>query len=416
MRKHVLIIPDGAADLNCDGGRTPLESAHIPAMDCISRQGVCGLMQTQYPDLPRGSMVAQLGMLGWDPRVYCPAGRASAELLGSTGRRLAPGDLAFRANLARMEGPVLESYNAGLISSTVARGLVLKLSSLLSNEFTGFELYSHSDFRTTLVVREAAVDPELLGCPEPHESEGQEFDLSRWVRPLHPKAAAVANRINAFTVAVAELLRGESANALLPWSPSGPFHLPAFRQRMHFSGPTAIVGFMDFLMGIATAGEIERVQAGNGRLDTDYAAKGRAVINLLEADYVLVVCHINAPDEASHMVDVEGKIWSLEQIDRYIVAPVLEYFERHPEQLGGVMVAPDHYTNTLPRDGKVKRSEVHSLEPVPFALLNGHEYDNCVRFSEAEAAQGKYGQSPVSHLDLLSLLRGTRSVVAGEQR
>ena len=71
-------------------------------------------------------------------------------------------------------------------------------------------------------------------------------------------------------------------------------------------------------------------------------------VELLQKGFGFVVCHINGPDEASHMRDVEAKIRSLEAIDRHIVGPVAEYFRERPEELGGVMVVPDHYTNVQP--------------------------------------------------------------------
>src|ERR1700742_4105116 len=79
--KYVLIIPDGAPDVYRQRGRSPLRLANIENADFIARNGVSGLMQTQYAELSKGSIVAQMGMLGWAPRRYYPHGRASCELL-----------------------------------------------------------------------------------------------------------------------------------------------------------------------------------------------------------------------------------------------------------------------------------------------------------------------------------------------
>src|SRR5262245_59675084 len=169
-KKFVLIIPDGAGDEYRIFGRSPLAMARTYHFDFIAREGVTGIMHTLYPDLPKESMVAQLGMLGWDPCRYYPCGRASCELLALEGSHLQEGDLAFRANLVRMEGDVLASYNADYISSERAMPLIQTLSRNLRQEFSDFELYHNSDFRNTLVIRGAGVDPRLLKCPEPHES------------------------------------------------------------------------------------------------------------------------------------------------------------------------------------------------------------------------------------------------------
>jgi len=404
--QYVLIVPDGAADNNCDRGGSPLRVAHTPAMDCVAREGVCGLMQTLYADLPRESMVAQLGMLGWDPHKYYPCGRASSELLARAGVRLNDGDIAFRANLVRLRDGVLESYSAHAIDSDRAAVLIRDVSGRLSAAFPGFELYHHSDFRNTLVIRGAGISPRALDCPEPHERHGDWFDLGRLVRAVTDDGLPVARRLNDYLVAAAAILAGREANALFPWSPSGVFRLPSFHETTGFEGQVAVVGFMDFLLGIAKAGGLDSYRVGNGRPDTDYAAKGRRVLALLDEGCACVVCHINAPDEASHGRDLDAKIASLERIDAEIVRPILGFFDDHPAALGGVMILPDHYSNvdTATRPGR--RSEIHALTPVPFALWNRRDRDACTAFHEVEAARGRYGAAPRSHLDLLSLLWG----------
>src|SRR4026208_2270620 len=110
-KKYVLVIPDGAGDLHRLEGRWQFARARTDYADFIAREGVSGLMKTLYEDLPKESLVAQLGMLGWDPREYYPCGRASCELLALEDSYLQDDDLAFRANLVRMEGDILASYN-----------------------------------------------------------------------------------------------------------------------------------------------------------------------------------------------------------------------------------------------------------------------------------------------------------------
>src|ERR1700730_9318659 len=141
-----MIIPDGAADDNRERGCSPLQAAETPNIDSIARNGVSGLAQTLYPDLPRESMVAQLGLLGWDPRVYYPGGRASAELLATQAVYLLPSDIAFRANFVRMAGDRLESYNANFIDSLRAQSLVRHLKVSLEKRFPDFDLCHNSDF------------------------------------------------------------------------------------------------------------------------------------------------------------------------------------------------------------------------------------------------------------------------------
>jgi 2,3-bisphosphoglycerate-independent phosphoglycerate mutase len=401
LKKYVLVIPDGASDLQRTDGRSPMADADTPHADWLASQGVCGLMQTLYEDLPRGSIVAQLGMLGWDPYGYSCHGRSVWELLGLGNVRLEPEDLVFRANLVRMEGRRLASYNADFIHSAEARPLIERINTALRPEFPLLELHHNSDFRNSLVVRGAALDPALLSTPKPHEHEGERFEASRLISGTDIASTALADLLNRYLVRVGETLAGERANMIFPWSAGRAFTIPSFRENTGFHGRSAIVGCMDFLHGIAKVGEIEFFRVGNGRPQTDYAAKGAKVIELLEDGCSFVVCHINSPDEAAHMHDRELKIWCIEQIDRLVLSPLIRYFQSRPDELGGVFVAPDHYTNLL-TDGI--RAEAHSIDPVPFALWNGRERDGVTRFEEEAVRQGRYGSPAVSHLELLRLL------------
>ncbi len=410
-KKYVLVIPDGGGDVYRENGLSPLAMAETPHADFLAREGVTGLVQTLYSDLPKESIVAQLGMLGWNPYFYYPNGRASCELLALEGIHLGANDLAFRANLVRMNGSTLVSYNADYILSERALPIVHKLNNASQEKFPDFELYHNLDFRNTLVVRDTNLNPKDLHCPEPHENHGQSFDLKNLISGCEPRSKAVAERINYYLRHTAQILRYEPANMLFPWSPSKALCLPSFKDNTGFGGKTAIVGCMDFLHGIAKAGGLEFFKVGNGRPDTDYEGKGRKVVELLAGGYEFVLCHINAPDEASHMGNLEMKIKSLEQIDRYVLGPVVEYFQNHLEDLGGIMLVPDHYTNHAAVTSKIRRVEIHSSHHVPFALWNGVERDATRSYCEDSVLEGKYSKEPINHLQLLNLL-GVKQLAA----
>lgn len=403
-KKYVLVIPDGGADTYRSAGKSPLGLAQIKYADFIAREGVTGLMQTLYGDLPKESLVAQLGMLGWDPYIYYPSGRASAELLALDNICLEDGDLAFRANFVRMEHSVLVSYNADYITSEQSRPLVQKINDALNKDFPDFELYHNSDFRNCLIVRGLGVRPEDLHCPEPHESQGLTFDVDCLISGKDGKSKTKAHRINQYLARAAKLLHPGPANMIFPWSPSKPLRLVDFKENTGFEGETAIVGCMDFLQGIAKAGGLDFFKVGNGRPDTDYQAKGAKLIELLLVGYEFVTCHINGPDEASHMGDLAMKIRSLELVDHFILRPLVEYFQANSEELGGVMIVPDHYSNHAAVSNSQKRIASHSDHPVPFAIWNQRERDASQTFSEDEVLSGKYGKVPVSHLELLRVL------------
>jgi 2,3-bisphosphoglycerate-independent phosphoglycerate mutase len=54
--KYAIIIPDGCADepLEALGGQTPLQAAHLPAMDRVARLGLVGQANHVPAHLPAG--------------------------------------------------------------------------------------------------------------------------------------------------------------------------------------------------------------------------------------------------------------------------------------------------------------------------------------------------------------------------
>lgn len=406
-KKYVLIIPDGAGDLYLDPeGKSPFALAHIPYIDQIARFGTCGRMQTLFSSLPRGSLVAQLGMLGWNPFQYYPQGRASAEVLATHGISLDEKDIAFRANFVRMDGSLLTSYNADYIKSDRAAPLVEKINADLKAQFPEFELYHNSDFRNTLIVRGANVSAKQLICLEPHENIGCQFDMAKLIGGKDSQGKLFAERINKYLLQVTNLLHFEAANAIFPWSASEAFQLPSFSENTGFTDKVGVIGAMDFLRGIAIAGSMDFFPVGTGCPNTNFQAKANQVIELLKNDYGLIICHINATDEASHMGNLDLKISSLEAIDQFIVQPIVRYFHEYLYELGGVMVVPDHYTNVFSHQNGGKRVNAHSLDPVPFAIWNGIDNDSVEEFTEESMVQGRYGKEPISSLSLIELLTG----------
>ena len=109
--KGVVIVGDGMADYPIPelDGKTPLMVAKKPAMNEIARQGRTGLFQTIEPDMVTGSAVANLSILGYDPRkTYQGRGVLEAVSLGIT---LSPTDMAMRINLVCIENGKIKSVS-----------------------------------------------------------------------------------------------------------------------------------------------------------------------------------------------------------------------------------------------------------------------------------------------------------------
>ena len=380
--KYVIILGDGMADepLAELGGKTPLEYADIPNMDRIAREGRCGMLRTVPEGFDPGSDIANLSILGYDPRTtYTGRGPLEAASMGVT---LQEGEFAYRCNLVTIRDGTIEDFNAGHISSTEGAELLRDLDAALDD----IRFYPGVGYRNLMVV------PGALGAETtpPHDIIGQpigEFlprggDAGVLLDCMERAEEIFADHpVNRRRLEEGNL----PATGIWPWSGGKKPSLAPFREKYGLSG--GMISAVDLLRGIAClAGmEVIDVPGATGFLDTDYEAKARYAVEALDRlDFVYV--HVEAPDEAGHMGSVEEKVRAIERLD---------------EAIGIVLDRPDTTIAVLPDHPTPVRYKTHTMDPVPFALL-GKGRDGVAAFSEREAARGSFGlmQAP----DLLTLL------------
>src|SRR5271157_6610362 len=129
--KYLIIVGDGMADYPVEGlgGKTPLMKARTPFMDKMAKQGEIGLVKTVPDGFNPRSEIANLSILGYDPRLYY-RGRGPLEA-ASLGIKLQPDDIAFRCNLVTLRDDgnrtFMDDFAAGHISDEEARQIVLDL-------------------------------------------------------------------------------------------------------------------------------------------------------------------------------------------------------------------------------------------------------------------------------------------------
>jgi len=399
--KTVIVIGDGVADRPQAelGGATPLEHAFIPNLTFLAQRGRTGLADCVFDDLPVGSIVAALGILGYNPYEYFPNGRASFEALAG-GIRVERGDLAFRCNLISLENDRIKDFTAGLIDDDTARNLVVHVK-------TGhpkIELFPGQSYRNILVYRDAGVSASDFVCAPPHENRMRPID-ELWVRGRTPKAQSIADELNQFLRQSREQLRElrreypSQADILWLWSPSDTPALPPFRARFGSTG--AIVGGLKFIAGIGIAAQMyaAHVPGATGYIDSNLPGKAQAAIDLLEKhDFVLV--HVNAADEEGHQRNLAGKIRAIELIDEQIVGPIVRHLRRRFPDGHRFAFLPDHYTCV--DDGQ------HIVHPVPYLVSGtGIVRDETQAYSEPAAAAR--GAQPIKAWDLLPYLLNPRS-------
>ena len=351
------------------GGRTPLEYAETPNMDRIAREGRCGMLRTVPEGFEPGSDIANLSVLGYDPRVSY-TGRGPLEA-ASMGIDLREGEMAYRCNLVTVRDGLMVDFNAGHISSAEGAALLRDLDAVLG----GVRVYPGISYRNLLVLPEGRGS---LTTP-PHDIVGR--PIQEYL-PRGDDAAALLECMERSCEVFSDhpvnrrrVQEGKNpATGIWPWSGGKRPSLEPFRKKYGLAG--GVISGVDLLGGIARlAGmEVIRVPGATGFIDTDYKAKARYAVDALDRlDFVYM--HVEAPDEAGHMGSVDEKVRAIERLDEAI-GIILE----RPETI--VAVLPDHPTPI--------RCRTHTADPVPFAVL-GKGKDGVKGFSEREARKGSFG-------------------------
>lgn len=380
MTKYVIIVPDGAADEPIEqfDNKTALEAAEIPNMDKISIEGRQGLIRTVPEDMEPGSDVAQMSLLGYDPKKFY-TGRAPIEAVARN-INLSVNDWVFRCNLVTIADGKMADHSAGHISTQEAETLVKELNEQFASKTMRF--YTGVSYRHLLVFNEMVFDVQTY---PPHDyigtaiekilprGKGAELLIDLMARSQQLFGNHDINKIR-------RDLGENQVSSIWLWGHGQKARLESFKKRFGIKG--ASITAVDLVRGLSKliGFDLIDVPGATGFIDTNYQGKGTAAIEALEK-YDLVFVHIEAPDEASHSGNAELKKKAIEQIDKYIVGPVFEALQKY--QSWRILVLPDHPTPV--------RSCAHSSEPVPFAMagtgVSGILHTN---FSEANAAKSGF--------------------------
>lgn len=378
--KYVIIVPDGAADEPLEelGGKTVLEAAETPNMDKISTQGRIGQVHTIPKGMEAGSDVAQMSVLGYNP-VEFYTGRAPIEAVARN-IKLSPNDWVFRCNLVTISDGKMEDHSAGHISTEEGTKLIEDLNERLSGE--SFRFYTGVSYRHLLVFKDTDFDVKTY---PPHDYIGSAIEK---ILPRGKGAEILIDLIvrsqqlfiNHDINKVKKDLGENQVSSIWLWGQGKKARMESFKKRFGIDG--AAITAVDLVKGISMliGFDLINVPGATGFVDTNYQGKGSAAIKALNK-YDLVFVHIEAPDEASHNGSIELKKKAIEQIDKYVVGPVLEALQGYEKWR--ILVLPDHPTPIS--------SRAHSAEPVPFAMagtgVSGILHTN---FSEANAAKSGF--------------------------
>lgn len=377
MPKTVFLVADGMAGWPLDalGGRTTLQAASTPTLDLLAPRSRAGRCRTVPRGMPPGSDVANMSLLGYDPRAH-HTGRGPIEA-AAQGLTLDRDDLVWRMNLVNLtelsDQGVMLDYSSGHIDTATAAPLVARLAEMA--EGGPFTPVQGIQYRHLLVQRGGAeTEAARLAIRPPHDILDQN---------IAPDLTAFASfpELHAFLLAAHDFLRLDTtskATSVWPWGQGRPLTLPSFSERFGLRG--AVVSAVDLVKGLGRAAgmDVLEVEGATGLIDTNYEGKVRAALEFLKTgDFVYL--HVEAPDECGHMGDAQLKKRAIELFDRRVVAPVLAALA---DEDATIVVTCDHYTPVARR--------THTEDPVPFLVhrTRAPRADGPVAFDEdtAEAA------------------------------
>lgn len=386
--KYIVVLGDGMADYKLDelGGKTPLQYAKKPHIDALARKAEVGLCKTVPDGFKPGSDVANLSVMGYDPK-DCYTGRSPLEAV-SIGIKLAPTDVTLRCNLVTVsdEEPYEEKrmldYSAGEISTAEAGELIQFLKAHLDAE--DMTLYAGVSYRHCLVVHNGKTGHELT---PPHDISGKPVKGRLPLGPYGERYLSMMKRsyelLKDHPINRARIAAGKNpANSVWFWGEGTKPALENFREKFGLQG--GVISAVDLVKGIGIlAGmQVIDVEGATGNYDTNFAGKADAALGALLGGLDFVYIHMEAPDECGHQGDIAHKVYSIEQIDEKVAAPLVRGLKAAGEPFK-MLICPDHPTPIAVR--------THVADPIPYLLYSSEEERSNGAESYDEDAAAKTG-------------------------
>jgi len=384
--KYLVMLCDGMADYPIEalGGKTPLEAAETPNMDRMAETAEVGLVKTVADGMKPGSDVANLSVLGYDPKVYY-TGRSPLEA-GSIGIDMKKTDVSLRCNLVTLtdepnyEDKTILDYCADDISTEEARILVDFLAQNLNDD--EFSFYSGVSYRHCLIWNNGTLDIGTM--TPPHDITGK--PIKEYV-PKHKNAAKLYelmkksyDLLKDHPVNAERIAKGKRpANSIWLWGEGVRANLDDFKIKYGLSG--SMISAVDLLKGIGKFSNMSvvDVQGATGYIDTNFEGKAQAAINEFKRGQDFVYIHVEAPDECGHRNEMNNKVKAISLIDKLILGPVTEELKKIDDFK--VLVTPDHPTPLS--------LKTHTNDAVPYLIFNSTKQHSGVKegFSEKSAKE-----------------------------
>ena len=367
------------------GNKTPLEVADKPGMDALAKKSEIGLTCMVPEGMAPGSDTANLSVMGYDPKIYY-TGRSPLEAL-SIGVDMEATDVSLRCNIVTLseeeecyEDKKVIDHSSSEISTEDAAVLLEALKEGLKKD--GYEFYVGTSYRHLLVWKNG----QVVELTPPHDiltqRIGEYLPKDEVLRDMMKKSYDIL--VNHPINAKRKEMGLNPANSAWFWGAGTRPALPSFARKTGKRG--AMISAVDLLKGIAVGSGMDNiiVDGANGGLHTNYTGKMQAAADaLLKEGYDFVYIHVEAPDEMGHQGLVSEKVQAIENIDKYIVGPLVKKMDQSGEDYR-ILILPDHPTPI--------RIRTHSNGSIPYLL-----YDSTKQLGSNETYNETVGeQSGVS--------------------
>jgi 2,3-bisphosphoglycerate-independent phosphoglycerate mutase len=332
-------------------------------MDFLAERGEVGVLRTIPDGFEPGSDVANLTILGYNPRKFY-SGRAPIEA-AYRGIKLGQHDVAYRCNLVTLKIPdikdlknaVMEDYSAGHITTKEAKVIIDDLNKVIGNKYISF--YSGVSYRHIMVWKNGR---HRIRCTPPHDISGRKIERylpegngDGILRSIMEKSVEFLSRHRINRKRIESGLR--PANSIWLWGQGRDIEMPTYKEKYRLRG--TLISAVDLTrgLGIKAGFRIIKVRGATGYLDTNYEGKAMAALRSLR-DHDIAYVHVEAPDEAGHNGDVNAKVKAIEDFDKKVVGEIIKGVKRYEEY--SILVLPDHFTPVSVR--------THTDNPVPYVI------------------------------------------------
>lgn len=380
--KYIVLLGDGMADYPIPelSGKTPLQAARKPHMTALAKRSEVGMVKTVPEGMSPGSDVANLAVMGYDPKRYY-TGRSPLEA-ASMGIELKNTDVTFRTNLVTLTEEesyadrIMLDHSADEITTEEARTLMEAANGRFQSDDIRF--YAGVSYRHCMLWEHGPVEFDLT---PPHDI------LDRGIRdylPKGPQAKVLLDMMEESTLFLSEhpvnqgrRSRGlKPANSLWIWGEGKRPSIPPFYELYRLTG--TVVSAVDLVKGIGVCAGLSApyIEGATGTLYTNYQGKVEAALSALKTqDFVYI--HIEAPDECGHRYEIDNKVLAIEWIDEKVLGPLLKGLQGYPDYK--LLILPDHPTPLSLR--------THTSEPVPYLLHQKSKVfpSEAAGYDEAEA-------------------------------